>query len=74
MKANDLKWSSIDGKSWRASTENGLIGMIELDEKAGRPDHYILYVNNGTENLEVYYEVFTRQAAEKCFLERAGLA
>lgn len=39
MQATQLRWSSIDGKSW-ASSHDGIAFEIELIQEHGQPDIY----------------------------------
>ena len=66
-----LRWSSIDGTSWRAMTENGFIGNVVLVEEV---DEYLITIMSSSDDeLSEVYTTSSRQSAETILLERAGL-
>jgi len=69
-----LRWSSIDGTSWRAMTDNGFIGnVVLLDED----NQYLVAITNSEMDSDLsepeVYATASRQSAETLLLERAGL-
>lgn len=69
-----LRWSSIDGTSWRAMTDNGFIGnVVLLDED----NQYLISITNSEMDSDLsepeVYATSSRQSAETLLLERAGL-
>lgn len=66
-----LRWSSIDGTSWRAMTDNGFIGNVVLVEEV---DEYLITIMSSSDDeLSEVYTTSSRQSAETILLERAGL-
>lgn len=66
-----LRWSSIDGTSWRAMTDNGFIGYVAYHEEHGEYSLHIMSASD--DSLNEVYATASRQAAETLLLERAGL-
>ena len=66
-----LRWSSIDGTSWRAMTDNGFIGNVVFVEEL---DEYLITIMSASDDsLNEVYTTASRQSAETLLLERAGL-
>jgi hypothetical protein len=67
-----LRWSSIDGTSWRAMTENEVTAEVKLVED--NTPHYSLRISNlQYQDYHEDYIVANRDRAETILLERAGL-
>ena len=76
-----LRWSSIDGTSWRAMTENEVTAEVKLvEDNSPLQDHsatrqyYSLRISNlQYQDYHEDYIVANRDRAETILLERAGL-
>lgn len=68
----DLRWSSIDGTTWQATTERGDTAVILLDESVDPVSYTMCITIDGCTHW--HHGFNTRQEAELSFKTMTGLS